>query len=68
MCRLLAVFFYQQNVVTHKNKYHCLYFKATRGTKYGGLISPTLFNFIFNNVVQNCLALTVEEQLFSRGG
>ena len=33
MCRLLAVFFYQQNVVTHKNKYNCLDSKQLGGLR-----------------------------------
>ena len=42
------------------------YFKSTRGTNQGGLVSPTLFNLIVDNVVQNWLALTVEYQLVSQ--
>ena len=63
MCSLLSVFWDQKEVVTCKNGYHDLNFKAIWGTSQSGLISPTLFNLIVDNVVRNYLALTVEDQL-----
>ena len=63
MCRLLAVFWNQQEFVTHKNGYHVLHFKSTQGTTQGRLISPTLFNLIVNNVVRNWITMTVDDQL-----
>ena len=50
MCSILEVFWNQQEVVTHQNSYHNQHFKETQGTNQGGLILPTLFNFIVNNV------------------
>ena len=46
MFRLLALFWYQQEVVTCQNGYHGLHFRATWGTTQRGLISPNLFNEI----------------------
>ena len=60
MCRLLAVFWDQQEVVIQKNGYHGMYFKETQGTTKGGLISPTLFDLIVENVVMNWLAMTAK--------
>ena len=42
--------------------------KATWGTTQGGLILPTLFNFIVVNVVRNWRELTVEGQLVAHKG
>ena len=63
MCRILEVFWDQQEVVTHQNGYHVPHFKENWGTTQGGLISPTLFNLIVNNTVKNWLSMTVEYQL-----
>ena len=63
MCRLLAVLWDQQEVVTHQNGYHGPHFKSTWWKTEGRLIFPTLFNFIVNNVVRKLLAMTVEDQL-----
>ena len=52
MCRLLAVFWDQQEVITRQNRYHGPHFKATKGTTKGRLIYPTLFNFIIDSVVR----------------
>ena len=40
--------------------------KATRVTTQGGLISPTLFNLIVDNVVCYWLVLTVKDQLVAQ--
>ena len=68
MCRLLAMFWYQREVITSKNGYHGPHFKATRRATQVGLISTTLFNLIVNNVVQNWLMLTVEYRLVTQEG
>ena len=68
MCRLLSVFWDQQEVVIHQSGYPGPHFKKTRGTNQGGLISPTIFNLIVDNVLQNWLARLVEDQLVSQEG
>ena len=68
MCNLLVVFLYQQEFIAHQNGYHGPYFKTTRGTTQGILISPTLFNLIVYNVVCNWLALMVDDQLPAQEG
>ena len=68
MCRLLAVFWDQQEVVTRLNGYHGLHFKATQGTTQGGLVLPTPSNFIVNNEVNNWLAMKVEDQQVAQEG
>ena len=59
---------YQQEFIAHQNGYHGPYFKTTRGTTQGILISPTLFNLIVYNVVCNWLALMVDDQLPAQEG
>ena len=66
MCWILEVFCNQQEVVTHQNGYHNQHFKETQGTNQGGIILPTLFNLIVNNVVQNWLVIAVEYQLVAQ--
>ena len=68
MCKLLAVFWDQQEFVTHQNGYNGLHFKENRGATKGGIIFPTLFNLIVDNLVHNLLALMVEDQLFAQEG
>ena len=68
MCNLLVVFLYQQEFIAHQNGYHGPYFKTTRGTTQGILISPNLFNLIVYNVVCNWLALMVDDQLPAQEG
>ena len=60
MCRLLEVFWDQQDAITRRNGYHVPCFKATWETTQVGLMSPTLFDFIVNNVVRDWLEMTVE--------
>ena len=36
-------------------------FPATRGTMQGGLISPTIFNVVVENVMRTWLAMTLED-------
>ena len=66
MRRLREVFWDQYEVVNCQNRYHGLHFKSTRGANQSGLISPTLFNIIVDNVVRNSLALMVEDQLVAQ--
>ena len=68
MCRILAVFWDHQEVFTRQSEYHGPHFKETWGTTQGGIILPTLFNFIIENVVTNWLAMTVEDQLVAHEG
>ena len=68
MYMLLVVLWDKQEVVTRQKGYHVPHFRATRGTNQFGLVSPTLFNFIVNNVVRNWLAPVVEGQLFAQEG
>ena len=63
MFRLLEVLWYHQEVLTLQNRYHIPHFKETQGTTQGVLVSTTLFNFIFKNVVSNWDALMVKDQL-----
>ena len=66
MCRHLAVFWNQQEVIIFQNGYHGLHFKSNRVTNQIRLISPTPFNLVVDVVVRNWLALTVEDQLVAQ--
>ena len=66
ICRILEVFWNQKEVITHQNGYHNQHYKGTQGSNQDGLILPTLFNLIVNNVVQNWLVMMVEYQLFAQ--
>ena len=68
MCRLLYVFWDQQEVFTRQKGYQIPHFKVIWGTTQGGIISPTLIDLIVNNVVIYWLALTVEDQLVAHKG
>ena len=68
MYSLLAVFWDQHEVATRQNRYHLPHSKATEGTTQGGLILPTLFNLIVDNVVPNWLVLVVEDQMVTQEG
>ena len=68
MCRILAEFWDQQEVATHQNEYHVPHFQTTMGVTQGGLILPTLFNMVFDNVVQNWLSMVLEDKLFTHDG
>ena len=39
---------------------------ATQGTTQGGLISPTLFNVVVNNMVWTWLAMTKEDRAMAQ--
>ena len=45
-----------------QNDFHGLDFTATRGTTQGGLVSPTLFNVVEDNVIRSWMAMMVEYQ------
>ena len=68
MCRLLSVFWDQQEFVTCQNRHHSPHFKETRGTTHRGLIPSTLFNLIVNTVVRTCLAMKVEGKQVTQKG
>ena len=68
MCKLLEVFWEQQEVTTCQNGYHVRHFRATRETTQGGIISSILFNLNVDNVVSNWFALTVEDQIVAQKG
>ena len=68
MCKILEVFWDYQEFVTRQNGYHGFHFKATRGNTQGGIVSPTIFNLIVDNVVRKWLALMVEDQLVAQDG
>ena len=65
MCYLLATFWSHQEVVIIQNGYHFPNVKANRGKIQGGVISPTLFDVVVDNVVQMWLGMTVEDQTVS---
>ena len=52
-----------KEVVTRKNEYHGFHFQVKRGTTQGVLISPSLFNLAFENVVRNWLSMTEEGKI-----
>ena len=58
----------RQEVVTWKNAYEVPHFQATRVKIQGGLIFPTLFNTILDNVVRNWLALMLKDEMVAREG
>ena len=60
---LLAEFWGWQGVLSRKNGYHSPHFQATRGTIQGGIILPTLFNIVVDNVVWNLRTFMVEDEL-----
>ena len=66
MFMLLDVFWDQQKVVNFQNGYHGPHFNGTRRNSQDRIISPTLFKLIFENMVQNCLALKVEDSLVAQ--
>ena len=52
LCRLLETFWGRQQVMPRKNGFHGSAFTTTRGTTQGGLLSPTLFNVVLENVIR----------------
>ena len=66
--RLLAVFWDQKEVFTRQNGYRGPNFNANMGTTQVGLILPTLFSLIVDNVVRNWLVMMLEDQLVAHKG
>ena len=60
MCELLATFWSHEEVFTRQSRYQEPNFKSTQGTTKRGLISPTLFNVVVDNVVRAWLEMNAE--------
>ena len=50
------------------NGYLGMAFPATQGTRQDGLVSPTIFNNVVDNVIRAWLAMTVEDQIVAPDG
>ena len=61
MCGLLETFWGHQQVVPRQNGFHVLDLLTTQGRTQGGLVSPTLFHVVVDNVIRTWLSMTVEE-------
>ena len=68
MWGILAEFWARQEVVTRKNGDHGPQFRSTCGTTQGGLTYSTLFNVAVDNMVQNWMSVTVEEDAVIHNG
>ena len=68
LCGLLENFWDCQQGVPRQNSFHRPAFPATRGTIQGGLVSLMLFNVVVDNVIQNWLDMTLEEQRVAHDG
>ena len=55
-------------MVPRQNVFHVPAFPATRGSTQGGLVSPTLFNVVVDNVIRTFLEMTVEDQRVDHDG
>ena len=62
MCGLLENLWVFQQILPRQNGFHGPVFPATRGKTQGGLVSPTIFNVVVNNVIRTCMDMTVEDQ------
>ena len=62
MCELLATFWAHQEVLTMHNRYYGPTFMAIQWKKQRGIISPTLFNVVVNDLARKWLAMTAEYQ------
>ena len=62
LCGILEALWDCQQAIPRQNGFHGPALLATRGTTQGGLVSPTLFNVVVDNVIRNWLAMTVEDQ------
>ena len=51
-----------------QNGYHVPHFQASRGKTKVGIIYPTLFNLVVDNVVHKWLFVTVEDELVAHDG
>ena len=59
LCGILETFCDCQKVVPRQNGFHVLDFPATRGTIQGGLVCPTIFNVVVDNVIIICMAMKI---------
>ena len=48
-------------MVPRQSGFHGPGLSVTRGTMQAGIVSQTLFNKVVDNVIRNCLAITVED-------
>ena len=55
-------------MVPSQNAFHRPAFPTTRGTTQGGLVSPTLFTMVVDNVIRTWLAMMVEDQQVDQDG
>ena len=62
MCGLFETFWECQKFLPSQNDFHWPAFPAMRGTTQGGLVSPTLFNVVVDNVIRTWLAIKIEDQ------
>ena len=65
MCRLLETLWSHQKLLPRHNGYHKLALPTTQRMTQIGLISPTLFNVVVDNVIRTWLSMTVEDQRVS---
>ena len=68
MYKLLKNFWSHQDVVIRQNCYYGPNFTSNQGTIQGGLITPTLFNVVVDNVVWTWLEITAEYQAVAQEG
>ena len=61
MWGILADLWAWKAVVTRQNGHPVHQFRATHGTTKGGMIYLTLYNVVEDNVVWNCLSMTVDD-------
>ena len=61
LCGLLETFWDYQRVVPRQNGFHRPAFLTTRGTIQGGLVSPTLFIVVVDNVIRTRLSMVVDD-------
>ena len=59
MCGILETFWECHQVAPGQNGFHRPAFPAPRGTRQGGIMSPTLFNVVVDNFIRTWLAMTV---------
>ena len=55
-------------MVPRQNGFHRLALPDTRGRTRGGLVSPTLFNMVVDNVIRTWLSMTVEDHRVAQDG
>ena len=68
MGELLVIFWFHQEVVTRQNGDNGPNFKANQGKTQGGIISPTLFSVVVDNVVRSFLTMTVKDHMVEQEG